>query len=332
MAPPTARPVLILGLDAARFTPDIRAALASIDCPVLTTYQAKGVLPDSSSAYAGLFTGGTMEQALLSRADVVLGIGLDPVEIIPGQWPGTVPVVLVHSHPVEATYFGDPLVLVGSYARHLPALLGRCRPMWNSGEGASFRRGHLAELTWTGAGLSPQDVVVTANRACPGAVVTVDAGAHMLVVMSLWRADGPDVHISNGLATMGFALPAAIGVGLAEPARRVVCCVGDGGPGMVLAELETLVRRRLDITAIVFNDAALTLIELKQRPGRDPSAVRYQRCDFAAVAEALGCPAVVVEDAASLERVLGNAQPGPLLVDARIDPSGYAVVLRATRG
>ena len=80
-------------------------------------------------------------------------------------------------------------------------------------------------------------------RTPPGTIATVDAGAHMLVAMPLWEVGEPhEALISSGLATMGFALPAAIAAAIARPGRRVACLVGDGGLAMTLAELETLAR------------------------------------------------------------------------------------------
>jgi acetolactate synthase-1/2/3 large subunit len=141
------------------------------------------------------------------------------------------------------------------------------------------------------------------------------------------------VLISNGLATMGYALPAAIGAALARPGRRVVCLVGDGGLGMTLAELETLARLALPVTVVVFDDAALSLIELKQRAGQgDSGAVRFGAVDFAAAATALGVPAATAGDGAGVRAALDQAGPGPFLLDARVDPAGYRHVMAVSRG
>jgi len=327
------RPIILIGLDAARHATVIRAALDDFNCPVLTTYQAKGVVAESSSAYAGLFTGAMMEQPLLARADLILGIGLDPVELMPGPWPHAAPVLLLHTHPVKTSYFGKPLTLVGTYEADLPPLLSACRPTWDGDTGRRFRQSHLERLTGRSAGLSAQAVVLATHDALPAATVTVDAGAHMLVAMSLWETDEPSVLISNGLATMGFALPAAIGAALGLPSSRIVCFVGDGGLGMVLAELETLARLRLNVTVVVFNDSSLTLIQLKQQRARGgEQAVTYSLTNFATAAMSMGVPGQVVVDLASLQDALERPARGPYLIDARIDASGYADVIRAIRG
>ena len=333
------KPVVLVGLDAAREAADVRDALKALECPLLVTYQAKGTVPESWPTYAGLFTSAAIERPLLEEADLVLAVGLDPVEPIPGPWPYRAAVVMVHGHPVETAYFGEPLLLVGSYGELLPALLEPCRPVWPAGTGREVRRRDLARLEpapgqASTAGLRPHDVVTTTQEILGDVPVTVDAGAHMLVAMPVWQTDHADtVLISNGLATMGFALPAAIGAALARPGRRVVCLVGDGGLCMVLAELETLARLWLPVTVVVFNDAALTLIKLKQGDGQGgPGAVGYAGVDFAAVAAGLGVPGRVVSDVAQLRAALSTHGRGPLLVDARIDPSGYPHVLRVTRG
>jgi acetolactate synthase I/II/III large subunit len=327
------RPVVVVGLDAARHAGEVRAALAGFGAPVLVTYEAKGTVPESSPAYAGLFTGAAIERPLLEQADLVVGLGLDPVEPLPGRWPYAAPVLLLHAHPVETAYFGAPLLVTGPYPELL-AVLAAGRPDWPAAYGSAVRAADRAALAWPSAALTPHDVVRTTREALPDALLTVDAGAHMLVAMPLWETDEPgSVLISNGLATMGFALPAAIGAALASPGRRVVCFVGDGGLGMVLAELETLARLRLDVTVVVFDDATLTLIRLKQQEAQGgPRAVGYGAVDFAGAATALGVPGTVVDDVAGLRRALARAGGGPRLVDARIDPAAYPHVIRTVRG
>jgi acetolactate synthase-1/2/3 large subunit len=109
--------------------------------------------------------------------------------------------------------------------------------------------------------------------------------------------------------------------------------VGDGGLAMTLAELETLARLRLPVTVVVFDDAALSLIEVKQKPGQGGSgAVRFRPVDYAQVAAAMGLDAAVVTTAAEATAVLSRGWDRPRLVDARIDPSSYAPLIAVTRG
>ena len=132
---------------------------------------------------------------------------------------------------------------------------------------------------------------------------------------------------------MGYAVPAAIGAAIVKPHQPVIALTGDGGLGMCLAELETIVRRQLPITVVVFNDAALSLIEIKQRDGHGGhSAVHYAPTDFAAVAAGMGMASTVVEHPSGLARAFADADGGPYLIDARIDPSAYPELIQITRG
>lgn len=326
------RPVVLVGLAAADH-PGLADALLATGLPVLCTYQAKGAVPDTRSA--GLFTGGVLERPLLDRADLVLAVGVDPVELIPARWSHDVPVVMLHPEPVDGSWFGDPEIVVGPLATTLPTVLGEAIHHWEPGTAEEARREALDTLETGGGEFGPHDVVrEVARRAGRSTTLTVDAGAHMLVAMPLWEATAPRrVLISNGLATMGFSLPAAVGAALARPGSPVVCFVGDGGLGITLAEIETVVRLHLDVTVVVFNDSALSLIEIKQIDGQgDANAVRYGPIDFAAIASGMGMPATVVECRKALREELDQARTGPRLIDARISPDAYSHVLAATRG
>ncbi|MGH3438836.1 MAG: thiamine pyrophosphate-binding protein [Sciscionella sp.] len=327
-------PVVIAGPQAA-LTPGARDALAGLDCPMLCTYQGKGVVSDSSATSAGLFTNGTLERPLLRRADLILCVGVDPVEPIPAPWTYQAPVIMVSPVPVHGDYFGEPTVVVGPLEATLPQLLAVAEPRWEVNAGALARKRGIESLAYHGPGLSPHDVVREVMRAAPAAsTFTVDAGAHMLVAMPLLNAERPhQVLISNGLATMGFALPSAIGAALSGPSEPVICIVGDGGLSMTLAELETLARLNLDVVVVVFNDASLSLIEIKQTEGQGGAgAVRYRGTDYAALARGMGVPGCAVESAAELRVRLSGGLRGPRLIDARIDPEGYRHVIQVSRG
>jgi acetolactate synthase-1/2/3 large subunit len=241
--------------------------------------------------------------------------------------------VLLHSHPVETAYFGAPTRLVGEYESLLAEVLPLSDDTWPDGYARPDLAGALNGLPSASA-LRPQDLVSITREHFPAAIVTVDAGAHMLVAMPMWRVEEPgSVLISNGLATMGFALPAAIGAATASPDRKVICFVGDGGLGMALAELEVLVRRQLNITVVVFNDASLSLIRLKQgeRQGGD-GAVGYAPISFAGIASAMGIESASAEDVEGLQAALARSAGQPFLIDARIDAADYVAIMGLARG
>ncbi len=165
----------------------------------------------------------------------------------------------------------------------------------------------------------------------------MDAGAHMLVAMPLWEVDEPRrLLVSSGLATMGYALPAAIAAALCVPQAPVVAFTGDGGLGMALAEIETAVRLALRVIVVVFNDASLSLIKIKQKPAGQggAEAVDYRPVSFAAAAAAMGAAGATVSTAGELAAELAAAlrRDGPTVIDALVDPAGYPAVMDLTRG
>lgn len=343
-------PVMVAGVGVNAFdrigaTQRLRQMVADGNVPVLTTYKARGVVPDSSPNVAGVVTGATIEAPVLEAADLIVGVGLDPVELIPGAWPYAAPVLLLGSWGVDdSSFFGDRVVaeVFGDLAAILGELAGDLTTDWPEGTGRAHRREAdrrlLAAAPAPPAGLTPQDVVTVARRAAPaGTIATVDAGAHMLVAVPLWAVDEPhELLVSSGLATMGFALPAAVAAALVRPKQHVICFTGDGGLGMVLAELETVARLGLKVVVVVFNDATLSLIAIKQRAEGHggPNAVRYAPTDFAGIAAGCGLASSRISDVESYERAVqaALATDGPTLLDVAVDPSGYPAVLDAIRG
>jgi acetolactate synthase-1/2/3 large subunit len=348
------RPVLLLGAHAVAHTAAIRAAVAGRGIPALHTYRARGILPDSAGEAAGLVTGGTMEWPLLTQADLIIGLGLDEAEMIPAAWDYAAPTVLVSEWPAEhpgtertaaTSYFTGATTLTASLPAAidlLAAWIPATGPRWAPGAGRAARREaarRLAEAATAAPGtLAPQQVATVARaHTPPDTIATVDAGAHMLAVMPLWEVDQPGrLLISSGLATMGFALPAAIAAALCCPGQPVVACTGDGGLGMTLAEIETAVRLRLRIVVIVLNDAALSLIKIKQRPaGQGGSeAVDYGPVSFAGVATAMGAAAAAARTEAELATALDAAlhRDGPTVIDVAVDPACYPAVMELSRG
>ena len=336
-------PVVIVGLGAIPFpgrqTAGLATSLEAFGAPVLTTYQGAGAIPSEHRLAAGLFTNGASERPILNRADLIIAIGLDPVEPIPAPWTFGAPVVSLASVPttdpylpIEVEAIGDPALLTARF------LTGEHR--WSPRAGARYRRSVRSAMLDAGGAddpalIGPLDVVAGVAAAAPEPLTTtVDAGAHFLAVMPFWPVAEPGrLLISNGLATMGYAVPAAIAAGLANPGQPVLCLVGDGGLGMTVAELETIARLDLPVTVVVFNDSTLSLIKIKQQTGHGgPEIVSYRETDFAAVARGFGLHGTVVDDRAGLARAVDGRWDRPRLIDVRIDPSPYPRLLELTRG
>jgi acetolactate synthase-1/2/3 large subunit len=346
------RPLVIAGLGCrAADAKWLRAFCEALPAPVLTTYKAKGAIPDPHPLAMGIFTGGALEEPLVRRADLIITFGLDTVELIPRRWSYIAPVLSLARGPRSdprlraaggGAYFTPALEVVGDLSTILEDLAPRImrrdvKADWDVAEVDRIRRERAAALEVPVPGLAPHRVAQIARElTAAGSIATVDAGAHMFQTTTYWHALEPgELLISNGLATMGFALPAAIAAQLVHPDRRVVCFTGDGGLMMVVSELETVARLRLPIVIVVFNDAALSLIEVKQeQKGFEGVSMRYAGPDLIALGRAFGIRALAATDEATLHGALIAAQtgPGPTLIDARIDPSGYRAMLEIVRG
>ena len=339
------RPVIVAGLEArhADVAKALRALIARLDCPALVTYKAKGVVADNDPHCVGIFTGGLAEQATVMQADLIVLVGVDPVELILKPWPYDIPVLELGftRHPVH--YVKAACTVHGDLLSTLAALYDDAhRGHWQRAAITQLRDAMRAVLAYkgTGGGLTPQQVVETAAQVAaklsrwPRA--TVDAGAHMFSATAFWPCYKPcDLLISNGLATMGFALPAAIASALSDPRRHTVAFTGDGGLLMCQGELATAVDTGARIVVIVFNDGALSLIDIKQQQRKLPSrGVRWARPDFAMAMRAMGGRGYSARSLSAYRRALAQAfaGDGPALIDVQVDPSGYQAQLAAMRG
>jgi acetolactate synthase-1/2/3 large subunit len=346
------RPLVIAGLGCrAGDAKWLRAFCEALPAPVLTTYKAKGAIPDPHPLAMGIFTGGALEEPLVRRADLIITFGLDTVELIPRRWSYTAPVLSLARGPSSeprrrapggGAYFTPALEVVGDLGTILEDLAPRImrrdvKADWDVAEVDRIRRERAAALEVPVPGLAPHRVAQIARElTAGGSIATVDAGAHMFQTTTYWHSLEPgELLISNGLATMGFALPAAVAAQLVHPSRRVMCFTGDGGLMMVASELETVARLRLPIVIVVFNDAALSLIEVKQeQKGFEGVSMRYAGPDLVGLGRAFGIRALAATNETTLSHALISAQaaPGPTLIDARIDPSGYRRMLEIVRG
>jgi acetolactate synthase-1/2/3 large subunit len=345
------RPLVVVGLGARRAgdADAVRAFLERRAVPAMVTYKAKGVLPDDHACFAGVFTNALIEQPLVAASDLIVGIGLDPVEILPRPWTHTQPAVYVgrwrvaDSHvPFAAQHLTD----VPAGVEEIDALLqtsewdlDRVRAQVDEQRRAIDLPSSRTSQPRSPGGMTAQRVVqAAAARLSQSARVTVDAGAHMFPATMLWPVREPNqMLISNGLSTMGFALPAAIGAALVERDRPVVALTGDGGLLMCAAELLTAVREKLRIIVLVFSDASLSLIEIKQQRRRyRPAGVALGSVNWPRLAESFGVAPFVAtnedELASAIEQAQAMTSAGPSLIEAKIDRSNYGRTLVAVRG
>jgi acetolactate synthase-1/2/3 large subunit len=335
------RPLILVGEEARRdVDPRAIVALAErLDAPVLATYKGKGVFPESHRLAAGIVTGAEIERPLLSEVDLLIAVGLDSVELLARPWPSTAAVLAVGRAAGADSYLKPRWALggaIGSTLSGVRSQLGQLRSEW-AADDASARASAMREpLRTVSAGLSAWRAVEVVQDVVGDALVTVDAGAHMFAVTWFWRSERPNrFHISNGLATMGFAVPAAIGAAIARPAEVVVAFTGDGGFTINAAELETAARAGARPIVVVLNDASLSLIRVKQDEiGLERSNVDFVRSDFARVAEGLGVAAARASTEAELRDATREAlgRGVATVIDVAIEGDDYGELHRRIRG
>ena len=314
------RPLLLAGFEAARggAAPALARLAEHHGMPVLTTYKAKGIIEEHHSlalGAAGLSP--AADRILLDvvrRADLLLLAGYDPIEMRPGwldPFAATSEVIELTACPPDHAMHSVDRRLLGPVAPLLAALLtdGPRRPSWPN-QGLARARGRLAELFVRSEAWDATAIIATLNEALPEqAIVTVDSGAHRILLSQMWRARRPLTLLqSAGFCTMAAALPLAIGAKIGRPRQPVVAVLGDGGLEMGLGELGTLRDQGLPVVLVVLQDGSLGLIELKQRQaGLARIGVGLGRTDLAAVARAFGGRGVTAGSEAELKAALAEA-------------------------
>jgi acetolactate synthase-1/2/3 large subunit len=315
------RPVMIAGLDALNdaASEQIRAFAETFSVPVITTYKAKGILPeDHPLALGGAGLSPLADNLLLefvNEADLIVLVGYDPIEMRVGWrdvWdPAKQRVVEFAALANDHYMHHATLSFICDAGEGLRAMSRGVDPRktWASDRAAGLRRA-LAEAFASNGKWGPSAVVETVQSIFPrDTVATVDSGAHRILLSQLWNVHQPRGLLqSTGLCTMGCALPLAMGAKIADPSRPIVAFTGDAGLLMVIGELSTLAEMKIPLTIVVFVDASLSLIEMKQRARQMGNrGVDFGQHDFAAIAAAFGGIGVNVSDRASLERACRDA-------------------------
>lgn len=295
------RPLVIAGVDAVNQNAGqaVRDFSARFNAPVMTTYKAKGLLPeDDALAIGGAGLSPKADALLLpflAEADCIILAGYDPIEMRINwrdPFPAEIPVIelsailpLHQMHRADHLLLGDVGINLASLSEGSVSKAGIDTAKLNalkSALGTAF----APEPDW-----GPGVVFDTIRSLAPrDALASADSGAHRILLSQMWRVFEPrGLMQSSALCTMGCAVPLAMGAQLASPERVVIAFVGDAGFEMGVGELASARDLGLPVIIIVLQDERLALIDLKQRASKRPQAgVAFGATDFAAVAKAYG--------------------------------------------
>ncbi|QKW38156.1 acetolactate synthase large subunit [Actinomadura sp. NAK00032] len=316
------RPVVLAGHGATRAGAGDALVYFSehLGLPVATTFNGKGVFPDDHRNALGAV--GFMRHDYVNfgfdEADVLIAVGyelqeFDPVKVNPAA---DKKIIHIHQFPAEVDdHYPVEVGVQGDISRSLYALADSVHRRFDNHEtGRRIRemlRRELAEGAAEGGHpLSPRRVVADI-RAAMGRedIVLADTGAVKMWMARMYPTYEPNtLLVSNGLSSMGFAVPGAIAAKLARPDRRVLAATGDGAFLMNSQELETAVRENIPITVLIWDDSAYGLIGWKMdlELGRS-SHITFGNPDFVKYAESFGATGYRVESADELLPTLRKA-------------------------
>ncbi|MCP6683712.1 acetolactate synthase AlsS [Bacillus nakamurai] len=335
-------PVLLVGMKGGRpeAVKAIRELLAKTKLPFVETYQGAGTLSreleDQYFGRIGLFRNQPGD-LLLEQADVVLTIGYDPIEYDPKFWNVKGDRTIIHLDEIQADIdhaYQPELELLGDIAAtvrqiehdavkfdmcsHKQEVLDELKQMLLESEKAPAE--HNSDR------VHPLQIVQELRSAIDDDVtVTCDIGSHAIWMSRYFRAYEPlKLLISNGMQTLGVALPWAIAATLVNPGEKVVSVSGDGGFLFSAMELETAVRLKSPIVHLVWNDSTYDMVAFQQmKKYNRTSCVDFGNIDIVKYAESFGATGLRVESPEQLADVLqkGLNTEGPVIIDIPVDYS-----------
>jgi thiamine pyrophosphate-dependent acetolactate synthase large subunit-like protein/nitrite reductase/ring-hydroxylating ferredoxin subunit len=334
-----ARPVIVVG-HGARFEMDGIVALAErLDCPVVTTFKAKGQIPDTHPLAGGVLgrSGTPIASHFMNESDLLAVFGASfsnhtgIAEYKPIIHVDYDAMTLGKFHSVDVPVWGEVGVTVGELRERLGAVEAESQrdelearwEIWR--EEKATRRAETPER-----GVNYATVFDAMSRIVPDdAILPVDVGNNTYAFGRYFESAGQSVLMSGYLGSIGFAFPAALGAWAAtqEPGSRfagkpVVSVSSDGGFGQYMSEFTTAVKYDMDITHVLLNDDELGKISKEQRTGGwDVWQTDLVNPEFAAFAENCGGHGEFVDDETDLETALERAidHDGPALVEVLTD-------------
>ncbi|HEV3280721.1 MAG TPA: acetolactate synthase large subunit [Acidimicrobiales bacterium] len=315
-------PIVLAGHGATRAnaSESLRRFAEVLGIPVATTFHGKGVFPDDHPLALGAV--GFMRHDYVNfgfdRADVIVTVGyelqeFDPVRINPN---GDKRIIHVHRFPAEVDRnYNVAVGLQAEIGRSLDALATAVERNFRGGGDEQRIRGLLADELERGHAddrfpLAPARIVADTRAALRREdIVLVDTGALKMWMARLYPTLAPNTClISNGLSTMGWAVPGAVGAKIACPEASVLVSTGDGGFLMNSQEIETALREKIAMVILIWVDGAYGLISWKMELeiGHDLDTA-FTNPDFVAYAESFGAVGYRIKAADELLPTLRTA-------------------------
>ena len=332
------KPIIALGITSIRL--DVQSLILKIvekfKIPVVLTPMAKGMISEDHSSYVGVLGHalGNIIGQTHQQADLVIGIGYDPIELNYEDWMPNVPLIHMDTTPADLDTENYILAcdVVGDLNHSLEYLLSieRFQNEWDFDELADRKEKMFAKLAAPEGSFGPRKVIEALRVILPqNGIMTCDVGAHLHLIGQQWKTPSPECQLmTNGCSSMGFGIPAAIAAKLICPERKVCCVVGDGGYYMMAGEMATAMRLNLDIVFVVLTDAELSLITIKQKNKNNAhygTSLHAENVGYESSNFMFGVPILIAKNAKEYEGALEKAfnEKGPFIIEASIDPQEY---------
>jgi thiamine pyrophosphate-dependent acetolactate synthase large subunit-like protein/nitrite reductase/ring-hydroxylating ferredoxin subunit len=328
------RPVLIVGHGARSAEAQVRALAERLGAPVLTTFKAKGLVPDTHPLGGGVLgrSGTPVASWLMNEADLLVVVGASFANHT--GIAAYKPIVQIDDdHAAIGRFHGVSVGVLGEAAATMAALvgaLGSTKAMDQRSDVAARWAIWRAEKARRmaddrGRGVSAAAVFDALSRHLPAdAVVTVDVGNHAYSLGRYLESRGQPVLMSGYLGSIGFGYPAALGAWAAvDGARPVVAVTGDGGFGQYAMELTTAVKYGIGVKHVLLDNHALGKIAKEQRAEDFPVwHTSLVNPDWAAYARLCGATGIRVDRRERLESAMSDlfAADGPALLHVEQDP------------
>ncbi|WP_293084414.1 biosynthetic-type acetolactate synthase large subunit [Moorena sp. SIO3H5] len=346
------RPLLYVGggTIAAGAHDELRQLAEIFQIPVTTTLMGKGAFDEShplSLKMLGMH-GTAYANFAVSECDLLIAVGARFDDRVTGkldQFASHAQVIHIDIDPAEVGKNRYPQVpIVGDVRRVLQDMLRRYQEMNISAEPNQtqewlarinrWRQDYPLQVPEYPDSLSPQEVIVEVGRQAPKAYYTTDVGQHQM-----WAAqflnNGPRQWISSGgLGTMGYGMPAAMGVQVALPDQQVICIAGDASIQMNIQELGTLAQYGINVKTVIINNGWQGMVRQWQQAffGQRYSSSNMEvgMPDFVQLAQAYGVKGMIVTSRDELQDAIAQmlAYDGPVLLDVHVtkDENCYPMV------
>jgi pyruvate oxidase len=325
------RPVILAGWGAFPDGDLVLALAEKIRAPIITTFRAKGILPDDSPWLVSVLgTVGMPEARALAReADplICLGVGFSKQTNVPLDRP----MVQLDLDPVKLGKGPSSVSLWGNCHAVLPRLVDMVERREDPGAlpriaamKEAIRKRLDAEADPRAVPIRPPYIMKVLSDTIPeDALISIDVGENGWWFGRNFRMKRQRFAMSGYLATMGFGLPAALAAKLAYPGKKVFCITGDGGFAMAMAEVVTAVKYRLPMVIVVLDNRELGMIRVEQEMEHYPNfGTDLLNPDFVAYADACGGKGIRVTSPGELEPAILKAMEldTVVIVDAETDP------------